>query len=84
MERLSYIEPRDANPVTKQVYNDAEARFEMVLNVFKITGNAPEIAEKDVADLLRHPFDILREGPSFTWLEKELLILSCRPAQPTR
>ena len=71
MARLPYIEPEDADPVTKQVYDDAEARFEMVLNIFKITGNAPEIAEK----MWQIYFDILQEGPSLTWLDKELLIL---------
>lgn len=29
MARLPYIEPEQADPVTKQVYDDAEARFEM-------------------------------------------------------
>jgi len=71
MARLPYIEPADADPVTKKVYDDAEARFEMVLNIFKITGNAPEIAEK-MWDIY---FDILQEGPTLPWIEKELLIL---------
>ncbi len=71
MARLPYIEPEDADPVTKQVYDDAEARFEMVLNIFKITGNAPEIAEK----MWQIYFDILQEGPTLSWVEKELLIL---------
>lgn len=71
MARLPYIEPADADPVTKKVYDDAEARFQMVLNIFKITGNAPEIADK----MWQIYFDILREGPSLTWVDKELLIL---------
>jgi len=71
MARLPYIEPADADPVTKRVYDDAEARFEMVLNIFKITGNAPEIAEK----MWQIYFDILQEGPTLTWIDKELLIL---------
>ncbi len=71
MARLPYIEPADADPVTAQVYADAEARFEMVLNIFKITGNAPEIADK----MWQIYFDILQEGPSLTWYDKELLIL---------
>ena len=71
MARLPYIEPEDADPVTKQVYDDAEARFEMVLNIFKITGNAPEIADK----MWQIYFDILQEGPTLTWVDKELLIL---------
>lgn len=71
MARLPYIEPDEADPVTAKVYEDAAARFEMVLNIFKITGNAPEIAEK----MWQIYFDILREGPSLDWVDKELLIL---------
>lgn len=71
MARLPYIEPADADPVTKKVYDDAEARFQMVLNIFKITGNAPEIAEK----MWQIYFDILQEGPTLSWIDKELLIL---------
>ncbi|MFQ5558437.1 MAG: carboxymuconolactone decarboxylase family protein [Acidimicrobiales bacterium] len=71
MARLPYIEPAEADPVTKGVYDDAEARFEMVLNIFKITGNAPEIAEP----MWQIYFDILQEGPTVTWMDKELLIL---------
>lgn len=70
MARLPYIEPDQADPVTKQVYDDAEARFEMVLNIFKITGNAPEIAQK----MWEIYFDILQDG-QVTWVDKELLIL---------
>lgn len=70
MARLPYIEPADADPVTKQVYDDAEARFEMVLNIFKITGNAPEIAQK----MWQIYFDILQDG-QVSWVDKELLIL---------
>ena len=71
MARLPYIEPDDADPVTAKVYDDAVARFEMVLNIFKITGNAPEIAEP----MWNIYFDILQEGPTLTWVDKELLIL---------
>ncbi len=70
MARLPYIEPEQADPVTRQVYDDAEARFEMVLNIFKITGNAPEIAQK----MWEIYFDILQDG-QVTWVDKELLIL---------
>lgn len=70
MARLPYIEPAEADPVTKQVYDDAQARFEMVLNIFKITGNAPEVAQK----MWQIYFDILRDG-QVSWVDKELLIL---------
>jgi len=70
MAQLPYIEPEDADPITKQVYEKTVERFEMVLNIFKITGNAPEIAEK----MWEIFFDILQEG-QISWYEKELLIL---------
>lgn len=70
MAQLPYIEPEDADAVTKQVYDKAEARFEMVLNIFKITGNAPEIGEK----MWEIFFEILKDG-QVDWVTKELLIL---------
>ncbi len=70
MAQLPYIEPEEADPVTKEVYDKTVARFEMVLNIFKITGNAPEIAEK----MWEIFFDILQDG-QIPWYSKELLIL---------
>lgn len=70
MAQLPYIEPEQADPVTAEVYEKTVERFEMVLNIFKITGNAPEIAEK----MWEIFFDILQEG-QISWYEKELLIL---------
>ncbi len=71
MAQLSYVEPDDADPVTSQIYADAEARFQMVLNIFKITGHAPEMAQR----MWQIFFDILQEGPKLDWYTKELLIL---------
>lgn len=71
MATLAYIEPEDADPITAQVYVDAEARFGMVLNIFKITGHAPEMGQK----MWQIFFDILQEGPKLDWYTKELLIL---------
>jgi len=70
MAQLPYIEPEDADAVTKVVYDKTVERFQMILNIFKITGNAPEIAEK----MWEIFFDILQEG-EITWYDKELLIL---------
>lgn len=70
MAQLPYIEPEDADALTKDVYDKAEARFDMVLNIFKITGNAPEIAEK----MWEIFFEILKDG-QVDWKTKELLIL---------
>lgn len=71
MAQLPYVEPEEADAVTKKIYDDAEARFEMVLNIFKITGHAPEMAEK----MWEIFFNILQEGPELDWYTKELLIL---------
>ena len=70
MAQLPYVEPEQADATTKEVYDNAEARFEMVLNIFKITGHAPEMAEK-MWDIF---FDILQDG-QIPWITKELLIL---------
>jgi len=70
MAQLPYIEPDEADPVTRAVYDKAEARFQMVLNIFKIAGNAPEIGSK-MWDIF---FDILQDG-AVDWPTKELIIL---------
>jgi len=70
MAQLPYVEPEDADEVTAQIYEDAAERFDMVLNIFKITGHAPEIAEK----MWEIFFDILKDG-QVDWPTKELLIL---------
>lgn len=70
MAQLPYIEPENADPVTKAVYEKGKARFEMVLNIFKIMGNAPEIGSK-MSEIF---FDILQEG-RVNWYTKELVIL---------
>ena len=70
MALLPYIEPEAADPITRQVYDKTVARFQMVLNIFKITGNAPEIAEK----MWEIFFEILQDG-QIPWATKELLIL---------
>jgi len=70
MAQLPYIHPDEADPLTKEVYDNAEARFQMVLNIFMITGNAPEIGSK-MWDIY---FDILQDG-RVDWVPKELLIL---------
>jgi AhpD family alkylhydroperoxidase len=68
--QLPYVEPENADAVTKQIYDDAEQRFQMVLNIFKITGHASEMATK-MWDIF---FEILKEG-QVDWYTKELLIL---------
>ena len=70
MAYLPYVEYDDADALTKEIYDDTVARFEMVLNIFKITGHAPEMAKK----MWEIFFDILQEG-QISWYDKELLIL---------
>ena len=70
MAQLPYIEPEQADPVTKGVYDKVVARFQMVLNIFKITGNAPEVGSK----MWEIFFEILQDG-HVDWPTKELLIL---------
>jgi AhpD family alkylhydroperoxidase len=70
MAQLPYIEPAEADPVTKAVYDKAVARFQMVLNIFKIIGNAPEIGSK----MMEIFFEILKDG-RVAWPTKELVIL---------
>ena len=68
--QLPYVEPSEADAATRRIYEDAEARFQMVLNIFKITGHAPEMA----APMWDIFFEILKDG-QVDWLTKELLIL---------
>ncbi len=70
MAQLPYVEPEQADPLTKAVYDKAQVRFQMVLNIFKITGNAPEIGAK----MWEIFFDILQDG-TVDWPTKELVIL---------
>ena len=70
MAYLPYVEYDDADALTKEIYDDTVARFEMILNIFKITGHASEMAKK----MWEIFFDILQEG-QISWYEKELLIL---------
>lgn len=69
--QLPLVEYEDADELTQKIYDDAEQRFEMVLNIFKATGHAPEMAEK----MWQIFFIILSEGPKLDWYTKELLIL---------
>jgi hypothetical protein len=40
---VSYVEKEQANTGTKAFYEKAEARFEMLLNIFKVFGHTPEL-----------------------------------------
>ncbi len=70
MARLPYIEPEQADPLTHGVYENAKARFQMILNIFKITGHVPRLGAR-MWDIF---FTILQDG-HVKWPIKELLIL---------
>ena len=40
---VSYVEREQADERTQKFYDDAEARFEMLLNIFKVFGHTPEL-----------------------------------------
>jgi len=40
---VSYVERDQANPETLAFYDQAEGRFEMLLNIFKVFGHTPEL-----------------------------------------
>ncbi len=70
MARLPYVEPEQADPLVQQVYEKANARFTMVLNIFKITGHVPRLSAK----MWEIYFLILADG-HVPWAIKELPIL---------
>ncbi len=67
---ISYVERDQANPETIGFYDKAEERFEMLLNIFKVFGHAPELGTV-FTDLV---MTILKDG-ELEWTTKELLIL---------
>ena len=67
---VSYVEHEQANPETIAFYAKAEDRFEMLLNIFKVFGHAPELGTV-FTDLV---MAILKDG-ELDWITKELLIL---------
>jgi len=67
---VSYVERDQANPETLAFYDKAEARFEMLLNIFKVFGHTPELGTV-FTDLI---MAILKDG-TLDWVTKELLIL---------
>ncbi|MDH3590192.1 MAG: carboxymuconolactone decarboxylase family protein, partial [Gammaproteobacteria bacterium] len=67
---VSYVEPPQADERTKGFYNAAEERFEMLLNIFKVFGHAPELGEAFTQSVMA----MLKDG-ELDWLTKELIIL---------
>jgi AhpD family alkylhydroperoxidase len=67
---VSYVERADADAQTLLFYGRAEERFEMLLNIFKVFGHAPDLGNV-FTDLV---MAILKDG-ALPWVTKELLIL---------
>jgi AhpD family alkylhydroperoxidase len=67
---VSYVEREQATPETLTFYDKAEARFEMLLNIFKVFGHTPELGTV-FTDMI---MAILKDG-ALDWTTKELIIL---------
>ncbi|MCK5362028.1 MAG: carboxymuconolactone decarboxylase family protein [Gammaproteobacteria bacterium] len=67
---VSYVEREQADAETLAFYDKAEARFEMLLNIFKVIGHTPELGTV-FTDLV---MAILKDG-EIDWVTKELMIL---------
>jgi len=67
---VSYVERSQATPETNAFYDKAEERFEMLLNIFKVFGHAPQMGTVFTDTVMA----ILKDG-ELDWVTKELLIL---------
>ncbi len=67
---VTYVEREQADPITTGFYDDAEERFEMMLNIFKVFGHTPKLGKiftDSVMEMLQDSY--------LDWPTKELLIL---------
>lgn len=71
MMGVSYVQREDADAEVNAFYDDAEGRFQMLLNIFKVFGHVPEYGKTWTAVIMA----ILKDGPELDWKTKELLIL---------
>ncbi len=67
---VSYVEPDQADTRTKEFYDKATERFEMLLNIFKVFGHTPELGEAFTQSVMA----MLKDG-ELDWPTKELIIL---------
>lgn len=67
---VSYVELDQADTRTKEFYNKAAERFEMLLNIFKVFGHTPELGEAFTQSVMA----MLKDG-ELDWPTKELIIL---------
>ena len=67
---VSYVERENADELTNSFYDDAEQRFEMLLNIFKVFGHTPKLGRiftDNVMEMLQDSY--------LDWKTKELIIL---------
>ncbi|MGI9234849.1 MAG: carboxymuconolactone decarboxylase family protein [Woeseiaceae bacterium] len=67
---VSYVELDQADERTKEFYDKATERFEMLLNIFKVFGHTPELGEAFTQSVMA----MLKDG-ELDWPTKELIIL---------
>lgn len=67
---VSYVEPDQADARTREFYDKAADRFEMLLNIFKVFGHTPELGEAFTQSVMA----MLKDG-ELDWPTKELIIL---------
>lgn len=67
---VSYVEREQASPKALEMYDKAEERFTMLLNIFKTMGHCPNLF-LPFTDFI---MEILQDG-EIDWVTKELIIL---------
>ena len=67
---VSYVERENADEQTNLFYDKAEDRFEMLLNIFKVFGHAPELGAVFTDSVMA-----MLKDANLDWKTKELLIL---------
>jgi len=67
---VSYVEREQADELTQEFYNDAEQRFELLLNIFKVFGHTPKLGKIFTDSVME-----MLQDAELDWKTKELLIL---------
>ncbi len=67
---VSYVEREQANAETTAFYDDAEGRFEMLLNIFKVFGHTPPLGAAFTQSVMA-----MLQDAELDWVTKELIIL---------
>ena len=67
---VSYVEYDDADAQTREFYDAATERFEMLLNIFKVFGHAPALGSCFTDSVMA-----MLQDAELEWKTKELLIL---------